>query len=341
MIESATFWKNSPEIETGEIVPDGVPHRGVLLPRRVAHREGGHVHPDPADAAVAGEGGRAPGRPALGAVVLLPPRAPAPGAPGGLDRRARHADPGPHLGLRGRTATSRAPSPCSRPINGYDLTTGKPSSTVTWSSRTTVPPRAAAGSTRASTRTASTRPPGARRATRADPTSPALEWGWVWPYEPAHPLQPRLGRPAGRARGASARSTSGGTRQGENGEWTGHDVPDFETTKPPSYEPPEGAVGPAALARRRPVRHAGRRQGLAVRPHGAAGRPAADALRAGRVGRSATRCTSSRPTRPARSTTRPGQPVQPARRRSGSDPRSIPYVFTTSAGSPSTTPRAG
>ena len=31
------------------------------------------------------------------------------------------------------------------------------------------------------------------------------------------------------------------------GEWTGHDVPDFERTKPPWYEPPPGAVGPAAL----------------------------------------------------------------------------------------------
>ena len=60
-IESATFWKNSPEIETGEIVPGGVPHRGVPAAGRLARGEGGHVHPDPADAAVAGEGAR-PGR---------------------------------------------------------------------------------------------------------------------------------------------------------------------------------------------------------------------------------------------------------------------------------------
>ena len=31
------------------------------------------------------------------------------------------------------------------------------------------------------------------------------------------------------------------------GEWTGHDIPDFEKDKPPDYRPPEGAVGPAAL----------------------------------------------------------------------------------------------
>ena len=35
---------------------------------------------------------------------------------------------------------------------------------------------------------------------------------------------------------------------GEAGEWTGHDVPDFEKTKPPSYRPPEDATGVAALA---------------------------------------------------------------------------------------------
>ena len=56
MIESATFWKDGPEVETGEIVPDRVPHRGVLPAGRLARGEGGHVHPDPADAAVAGEG---------------------------------------------------------------------------------------------------------------------------------------------------------------------------------------------------------------------------------------------------------------------------------------------
>jgi formate dehydrogenase major subunit len=30
--------------------------------------------------------------------------------------------------------------------------------------------------------------------------------------------------------------------------WTGHDIPDFEAAKPPDYQPPEDAVGPAALA---------------------------------------------------------------------------------------------
>jgi formate dehydrogenase major subunit len=33
----------------------------------------------------------------------------------------------------------------------------------------------------------------------------------------------------------------------EQGKWVGRDTPDFEATKPPSYRPPEGASGPAAL----------------------------------------------------------------------------------------------
>ncbi|MFE1782994.1 formate dehydrogenase [Streptomyces sp. NPDC059506] len=34
----------------------------------------------------------------------------------------------------------------------------------------------------------------------------------------------------------------------EQGRWTGHDVPDFIADRPPSYRPPEGAKGPDALA---------------------------------------------------------------------------------------------
>ncbi len=52
-IESATFWKNGPEIETGEITPETCRTEVFLFPAAVARREVGHVHPDPADAAVA------------------------------------------------------------------------------------------------------------------------------------------------------------------------------------------------------------------------------------------------------------------------------------------------
>ena len=91
MIESATFWKNGPEIDDRRDRARGVPHRGVLPAGRVARGEGGHLHPDPADAAVAGEGRRAAGRLPLRAVVLLPPGPDGAGAAGRLHRPARPA----------------------------------------------------------------------------------------------------------------------------------------------------------------------------------------------------------------------------------------------------------
>ena len=59
LIESATWWKDGPEIETGELRTRGHRHRGVLPARRRAHREERQLHQHPADAAVASPGGRA------------------------------------------------------------------------------------------------------------------------------------------------------------------------------------------------------------------------------------------------------------------------------------------
>ena len=109
MIESATFWKDGPEIETGEIVPERVPHRGVLPAGRLARGEGGHLHPDPADAAVAGEGRRPAGRRPLRAVVLLPPRAAIIRERlAGSDAAARPGAARPDLGLPDARSARRA-----------------------------------------------------------------------------------------------------------------------------------------------------------------------------------------------------------------------------------------
>ena len=222
-----------------------------------------------------------PGDAALGAVVLLPPGPDAPGAAGRLDRRARPAAARPGLGLPDARRRRRAAAPrrCCGEINGYDLATGNGRRQLPRAEGRRLHRRAAAGSTPASTPTASTRPPGASRTAEQGPYDARVGLGLA--DEPAHALQPRLGRPGGQAVERAQEATSGGTRS--KGEWTGHDVPDFEKTKPPAYRPPEGAVGRRGAARRRPVHHAGRRQGLAVRAERPARRPAADALRAARV----------------------------------------------------------
>ena len=136
--------------------PRDVPHGGVLLPRRLARGEGGHVHPDAAHGAVAGEGGRADRRPALGPVVLLPPGPDGQGAAGGVDgpaRRAR-AEAGLELPRGRRPGRGRSRRPKTS-CGGSTATTSPPASpsTATSSSRPTAPPPAAAGSTPASTRT--------------------------------------------------------------------------------------------------------------------------------------------------------------------------------------------
>ena len=92
----------------------GVPHRGVLPARRLARGEGGHVHPDAAAVAVAGEGRRAARRRPLRTLVLLPPRARHPGTAGDVDEAARPCAARPRLGLpHARPDTpSRAPRRC-------------------------------------------------------------------------------------------------------------------------------------------------------------------------------------------------------------------------------------
>ena len=70
------------------------------------------------------------------------------------------------------------------------------------------------------------------------------EWGWAWPMN-RRVLYNRAsadldGRPW------SERKKLIWWDAGR-GEWTGNDVPDFEKDKPPDYRPPDGAVGPQAL----------------------------------------------------------------------------------------------
>ena len=87
-IETATFWYDAPEIETGELRTEDIGTEVFFLPGGRPHREGRHLHQHPAAAAVAPQGGRAAGRLPLGAVVHLPPRPPDPGEAGRLDRAA-------------------------------------------------------------------------------------------------------------------------------------------------------------------------------------------------------------------------------------------------------------
>jgi formate dehydrogenase major subunit len=72
----------------------------------------------------------------------------------------------------------------------------------------------------------------------------APEWGWAWPANRRILYNRASADPDGRP-WSEAKAYVWWDEQA--GEWTGHDVPDFEKTKRPDYLPEPGATGPAAI----------------------------------------------------------------------------------------------
>jgi formate dehydrogenase major subunit len=72
----------------------------------------------------------------------------------------------------------------------------------------------------------------------------APEWGWAWPANRRILYNRASADPEGKP---WSRTKAYVWWDEQAGEWTGHDVPDFEKTKPPGHVPPPGAKGPAAL----------------------------------------------------------------------------------------------
>ena len=73
----------------------------------------------------------------------------------------------------------------------------------------------------------------------------AREWGWAWPMDRRVLYNRASADPDGKP--WSERKALVWWDE-EQGRWTGHDVPDFQATKPPSYRPEPGATGPDAIA---------------------------------------------------------------------------------------------
>jgi formate dehydrogenase major subunit len=73
----------------------------------------------------------------------------------------------------------------------------------------------------------------------------AHEWGWAWPADRRILYNRASADPDGKP-WSERKALVWWDEQA--GRWTGHDVPDFPVTKAPSYRPPAGASGPEGLA---------------------------------------------------------------------------------------------
>ncbi len=85
----------------------------------------------------------------------------------------------------------------------------------------------------------------ARRRPAGEQSWVAGEWGWAWPANRRILYNRASADPAGRPWSERKAYV---WWDADRHEWTGHDVPDFEVGKDPAYRPPPEATGTAALA---------------------------------------------------------------------------------------------
>ncbi|HEY9564333.1 MAG TPA: molybdopterin dinucleotide binding domain-containing protein, partial [Nocardioides sp.] len=247
-IESASFWKDSPEIETGEIVPEECGTEVFLLPAAShVEKEGTFTQTQRMlqwrEKAVNPSGDA---RSELWFFYHL-----------GRMIKERLADSTderdrPVLDLewdyplhteRNAEAEWQEPSADAvlREINGYDVDSGRLLSSFT--------EMKADGSTLGGCWIytgvyADGVNQAARKKSRHEQSFVAPEWGWAWPMNRRILYNRASADPEGKP--WSERKAYVWWDE-EKGEWTGDDVPDFEKTKSPSYRSPEGADGVAAI----------------------------------------------------------------------------------------------
>jgi len=242
-IESATFWRNSPEVETGEIVPEQCRTEVFLIPAAShVEKEGTFTQTQ----------------------RMLQWREKAVEPPGECRSELWFFY---HLGRLIRERLAESTDPKDRPIldlawdyplhgehqepsaedvlkeiNGYEIATRRPLSTFAElkDDGTTVGGCwIYTGVYKDGVNQA------ARRKPRHEQSWVAPEWGWVWPANRRILYNRASADPDGRP--WSERKAYVWWDEAA-GEWTGHDIPDFEKTKPPSYRPPEDASGTQAIA---------------------------------------------------------------------------------------------
>ncbi|NYG54729.1 formate dehydrogenase major subunit [Nocardioides perillae] len=262
-IESATFWKDGPEVATGEIVPEECRTEVFLMPAAShAEKEGTFTQTQ----------------------RMLQWREKALEAPGDCRSELWFFY---HLGRMVRERLADSTDPRDRPlleltwdypthgehaepdaeavlreINGYEVATGRPLSTFM--------EMADDGSTLGGCWIyTGVFKDGVNQAARRKPGSEqdwvAAEWGWAWPANRRTLYNRASADPEGKP--WSERKAYVWWDE-EQGKWVGHDVPDFELTKPPSYAAPEGSEGIEAIGGADPFIMQGDGKGALWAPQG-------------------------------------------------------------------------
>ncbi|MDR7273951.1 formate dehydrogenase major subunit [Catenuloplanes atrovinosus] len=243
MIESATFWKNGPEVETGEITPESCKTEVFFMPA-ASHVEKEGTFTQTQRLLQWREKAVEPPQDCrselwffyhLGRMIrerLAGSELPRDRAV--LDLAWDYPEHGAH----------REPSAedVLKEINGYEVASGRPLSSFTEmrdDGSTLGGCWIYTGVYKDGVNQA------ARRKPRGEQDHVAAEWGWAWPANRRTLYNRASADPDGRP--WSARKAYVWWDE-DKGEWTGHDVPDFEKTKPPSYRPPEDASGVDAIA---------------------------------------------------------------------------------------------
>lgn len=320
-IESATFWKTSPEVATGEIVPEECRTEVFLLPAAShVEKEGTFTQTQ----------------------RMLQWRQKAVDPPGdcrselwffyhlGRMVKERYADstdardlPVQQLAWDYPThGPHREPSAEAvlKEINGYEVETGRPLSSFTEMKDD--------GSTLGGCWIyTGVFKDGVNQAARRKPareqTLVAPEWGWAWPANRRMLYNRASADPDGKP--WSERKAYVWWDEATE-EWTGLDVPDFEKTKPPSYEPPDGAAGVAGLAGNDPFIMQGDGKGALYVPQGLIDGPMPTHYEPGESPfRNPLYAQQANPT--SKEYPRPDNPMNPSPPQHSD---TYPYVFTTS-----------
>jgi formate dehydrogenase major subunit len=244
MIETATFWKDGPEVATGELRPEEIRTEVFFLPGAAHTEKDGSF---------------------TNTQRLLQWHHKAVEPPGDCRSELWFMY---HLGRRVREKLAASQDPKDRPI--LDLTWDYPTVGTTEDpdaeavlreiSGCDADGRALSGYTAlkddGSTRSgcwiycgvyAGDVNQAARRKPHTEQTWVAPEWGWAWPMNRRMLYNRASADPEGNPWSERKRYVWWDPQKGDDGEWTGEDVPDFKATMAPDYRPPDDATAEDAL----------------------------------------------------------------------------------------------